>query len=64
MLGLMCITAFLSMWITNIASTALMLPIVHAVLEHLSKTEAEEEHSSMRSLQVQKSKKKTGTIRM
>ncbi|KAI5088266.1 solute carrier family 13 member 2, partial [Silurus meridionalis] len=43
LVGFMSITAFLSMWITNMASTAIMLPIVHAVLDSLSKTEAEEE---------------------
>ncbi|TSM85972.1 Solute carrier family 13 member 2 [Bagarius yarrelli] len=62
MLGFMSITAFLSMWITNMASTAIMLPIVQAVLEHLCKSEKEEEerelerHSAIKSLQVNKCK--------
>ena len=35
MLGFMISTWFLSMWISNTATTAMMLPIVIAVLEEL-----------------------------
>ncbi|XP_053085187.1 solute carrier family 13 member 2-like isoform X2 [Pangasianodon hypophthalmus] len=68
MLGFMSITAFLSMWISNIASTAIMLPIVHAMLEHLSKTEAEDEERELqqrraiKTLQVQESRDGTDNI--
>ncbi|XP_058231377.1 Na(+)/citrate cotransporter-like [Hemibagrus wyckioides] len=68
MLGFMSITAFISMWITNIASTAIMLPIVNAMLEHLSKAEAEEEEIELqqcrvlRTLQVHESKDGLGNI--
>ena len=38
MLGFMVPTWFLSMWISNTATTAMMLPIMEAVLEQLKET--------------------------
>uniref|UniRef100_A0A8C8UPM8 Solute carrier family 13 (sodium-dependent citrate transporter), member 5 n=1 Tax=Peromyscus maniculatus bairdii TaxID=230844 RepID=A0A8C8UPM8_PERMB len=40
MLGFMFVTAFLSMWISNTATTAMMMPIVEAMLEQIVATHA------------------------
>ena len=41
----MSVTAFLSMWISNTATAAMMLPIAHAVLQE-TKSQTEEEAAS------------------
>lgn len=39
LMGVMIVTAFLSMWISNAASTAMMLPITNAILAQLKEIE-------------------------
>lgn len=43
MMGFMIVSSFLSMWISNTATTAMMLPIANAVLQQLQTTEARAE---------------------
>ncbi|XP_001504785.2 Na(+)/citrate cotransporter isoform X1 [Equus quagga] len=45
MLGFMGVTAFLSMWISNTATTAMMVPIVEAMLQQMEATSAATEAS-------------------
>lgn len=47
MIGFMIVSAFMSMWISNSATTAMMLPIANAVLQQLDATDAQaEEHEA------------------
>lgn len=53
LLGFMMVTAFLSMWISNTATTAMMLPIGHAVLEQLQGSRDTEEGNSNPAFELQ-----------
>ncbi|XP_006891137.1 PREDICTED: solute carrier family 13 member 2 [Elephantulus edwardii] len=51
-LGFMMVTAFLSMWISNTATTAMMIPIAHAVLDQLHNKPAQQASKDSKDIEV------------
>uniref|UniRef100_A0A8C7WM71 Solute carrier family 13 member 4 n=1 Tax=Oryzias sinensis TaxID=183150 RepID=A0A8C7WM71_9TELE len=63
-LGFMCCTVFLSMWLSNTSTTAMVMPIAEAVLQQLICTGLADGHEDSETMDVLFFKEKTLTARI
>lgn len=52
-LGFMCCTVFLSMWLSNTSTTAMVMPIAEAVLQQLIYTGIADSHDDSDTVETQ-----------
>lgn len=56
-LGFMCCTVFLSMWLSNTSTTAMVMPIAEAVLQQLIYTGIADSHDDSDTVETKENEK-------